>query len=52
MVSNIVALGVIQGVTNIVSTASLREAILERVPRGTEELNKKAFEEGFKLANN
>lgn len=52
MVSNIVALGVIHGITNVVSVDSLREAILERVPRGTEELNKRAFEEGLSLVNN
>lgn len=52
MVSNIVALGVIRGITNVVSIDSLREAILERVPRGTEELNERAFEEGLNLVNN
>lgn len=51
MVSNIIALGVIYGVTDVVSIESLREAILERVPRGTEELNKRAFEEGLCLVN-
>lgn len=52
MVSNIVALGVIYGITKVVSLDSLREAILERVPRGTEELNKKAFEVGLQLVVN
>ncbi|KPU28129.1 2-oxoglutarate ferredoxin oxidoreductase subunit gamma [Caloranaerobacter sp. TR13] len=52
MVSNIVALGVINGITNAVSVDSLKKAILARVPRGTEELNKRAFEEGLSLVNN
>jgi 2-oxoglutarate ferredoxin oxidoreductase subunit gamma len=28
---------------------SIRKAILDRVPKGTEELNSKAFELGYKL---
>ncbi|EOD01097.1 2-oxoacid:acceptor oxidoreductase family protein [Caldisalinibacter kiritimatiensis] len=50
IVSNIVALGVLCETTNIVSKESLLKAILNRVPRGTEELNKKAFEAGVDLA--
>ena len=49
MVANIVALGTIYEITKIVSKESLEKAVLYRVPRGTEELNKKALEEGFKL---
>ncbi|NMB08001.1 MAG: 2-oxoacid:ferredoxin oxidoreductase subunit gamma [Tissierellia bacterium] len=49
MVANIVALGTIYEITKIVSKESLEKAVLDRVPRGTEELNKKALEEGFKL---
>lgn len=49
MVSNIVALGVIQGITDLVTKQSLEEAVFNRVPRGTEELNKKALEEGLML---
>jgi 2-oxoglutarate ferredoxin oxidoreductase subunit gamma len=48
-VANIVSLGIIAEVTKIVSKESLEEAVLKRVPAGTEELNKKALEEGFKL---
>ena len=49
MVANIVALGAVYELTKIVSKESLEKAVLNRVPRGTEELNKKALEEGFRL---
>lgn len=49
MVANIVALGVIYKVMKLISKESLEEAVLGRVPKGTEELNKKALAEGFKL---
>jgi len=49
MVANIVALGAIQGLTDIVSKEYLEEAVLSRVPRGTEELNKRALQEGYNL---
>ena len=50
MVANIVALGAINGLLKLVSKESLAEAVLDRVPKGTEELNKKALEEGYILA--
>lgn len=49
MVANIVALGAIVGSTGIVSKEALKKAVLSRVPKGTEELNKKALEEGYSL---
>lgn len=49
MVANIVALGAIQELSNIVTKEHLEEAVLSRVPRGTEELNKKALQEGYNL---
>ena len=52
MVANIVALGSIYELTKIVKRESLEKAVLNRVPRGTEELNKMALEEGFKLILN
>lgn len=48
-VANIVALGAINSISNIVSKESLRNAVLARVPRGTEALNESALEEGMKL---
>jgi 2-oxoglutarate ferredoxin oxidoreductase subunit gamma len=49
MVANIIALGAIYKITGIVSEESLEKAVLSRVPKGTEELNKKALIEGFNL---
>ena len=49
MVANIIALGVIYQVTKVVSKESLVKAVLARVPKGTEELNRVALNEGFSL---
>lgn len=50
VVTNIVALGVFTKISGVVSESAMRKAVLARVPRGTEELNMKAFEEGLKAA--
>jgi 2-oxoglutarate ferredoxin oxidoreductase subunit gamma len=50
LVSNIVALGVINGLTKVVSNNALKEAVLSRTPAGTEELNIKALELGLSMA--
>jgi len=47
LVANIVALGVIAGIAKVISEKSLRAAIEARVPKGTEEMNLKAFEIGL-----
>lgn len=49
MVANIVALGAMNGKCKLVDDALLVDAVLARVPRGTEELNKKALQEGYNL---
>ncbi len=41
MVANIIALGSIYELTKIVNKESLEKAVLNRVPQGTEKLNKK-----------
>ncbi len=46
IVSNIVMLGYIVGGTGLVSEGSMKEAIKELVPEGTEEKNIQAFEMG------
>ena len=51
MVANIVALGAINGLLNLVSKESLQGAVLDRVPRGTEDLNKQALESGYGLVS-
>ena len=47
IVANIVALGAIVGLTGVVSREAITQAVLARVPKGTEEMNKKALEAGF-----
>ena len=50
-VANIVAIGAIAGITGQVTYEAVEKAVLSRVPKGTEELNKKALKAGFDLAN-
>ena len=47
--TNILALGVITGITKVVSQEAARKAVLSYVPQGTKKLNKKALEIGFKI---
>lgn len=49
IVANIVALGMIVEATGVVSKESILEAVLNRVPKGTEKLNKLALESGYAL---
>jgi 2-oxoglutarate ferredoxin oxidoreductase subunit gamma len=49
IVANIIALGALTKASGVVSEESLEKAVLKRVPKGTEELNKKALQTGFKL---
>jgi len=48
VVTNIVALGILTRISGIVTEDSMRKAILARVPKGTEEVNMRAFDEGWK----
>jgi len=48
VVTNIVALGILTRIADVISEESVKKAILARVPKGTEELNMKAFDEGFR----
>ncbi len=50
IVGNIVALGAVVGLTGVVSRKAIEEAVLSRVPRGTEELNLKALQAGLEEA--
>ena len=47
--ANIIALGAIVQLTGIVSEESIIKAVLNRVPKGTEEINKKAIKLGMDL---
>ena len=50
-VANIVALGAIAAITGQVSIESVEKAVLSRVPKGTEDMNKKALMAGYELAS-
>lgn len=45
-----VALGLVSGLTGIVSRSALEKAVTDRVPAGTEEMNLKALAAGFEWA--
>jgi 2-oxoglutarate ferredoxin oxidoreductase subunit gamma len=45
--ANTVALGVLVGLTGIVSRADIEKAVTARAPHGTQEMNRKALEAGF-----
>ena len=47
--ANIVALGAVVGLTNCVSKEAITQAVLNRVPKGTEEKNKATLEACFAL---
>lgn len=49
-VANIVSIGALVGLTGVISRDSLEKAVLARVPKGTEEINKKALALGYCLA--
>ena len=46
-VANVVMLGFVTAATDIVSVEAMKESILNSVPKGTVELNTKAFERGY-----
>jgi len=49
--ANTVALGVLVGLTNLVSHAAIEKAVTARAPKGTEEMNRKALQAGFAAAD-
>jgi 2-oxoglutarate ferredoxin oxidoreductase subunit gamma len=48
--ANVVALGALASLVDWVSSESLKKVILERAPKGTEEMNEKAFAAGYQAA--
>ena len=50
LTANIVALGIVTQLSGIVSRKAVESAIFSRVPKGTEEINSKAFLAGIKKA--
>lgn len=51
LTANVVGLGVLVGLTGVVSRESLEEAIRERAPKGTAGMNLKALAAGYKAAD-
>jgi 2-oxoglutarate ferredoxin oxidoreductase subunit gamma len=49
--ANVVALGVLVGLTNVVSRQAITQAVSARAPKGTEEMNKSALSAGFAAAD-
>ena len=50
IVANIVMLGAFTAISNTVSPEAMKKSILATVPKGTEELNMKAFQKGYDAA--
>jgi 2-oxoglutarate ferredoxin oxidoreductase subunit gamma len=50
IVANIVMLGALTALTEVASKEGMRQAVLDSVPKGTEELNMKAFQMGYEYA--
>jgi 2-oxoglutarate ferredoxin oxidoreductase subunit gamma len=46
-VANIVMLGFLTAINEIVSVEAMKKSVLDSVPKGTEELNRQAFERGY-----
>ena len=47
LVANVVMLGALTPITNVVSVKSMRNSILSTIPGGTEKLNLEAFKRGY-----
>ncbi len=47
--TNVLALGAVVGITGIVTLESIHQAVLEEVPKGTQELNSRALARGLAI---
>ena len=45
--ANVIMLGALTAITNIVNVDAMKNAILSNIPKGTEKLNLEAFEKGY-----
>ena len=50
LVTNVISLGIIVQLTNIVTKNAIRKALQNRIPERIRDLNKKALEHGFQIA--
>lgn len=48
LVANIIVIGFLAAISDIISSEALKKAVLDSVPAGTVDLNTKAFESGYK----
>lgn len=51
IVANVVALGVLVGLTQVVSRQAIEKAVTDRAPKGTEEMNRAALAAGLAAAD-
>jgi 2-oxoglutarate ferredoxin oxidoreductase subunit gamma len=51
VVANVIMLGALTEITKIIPREHVEKALLDRVPKGTEELNLSALRRGYELAN-
>jgi len=51
IVANIIMLGAVSAITGAVSREAIKKAVLDSVPKGTEELNTRALEMGFQAGD-
>jgi 2-oxoglutarate ferredoxin oxidoreductase subunit gamma len=51
VVANVVALGIVVALSGVVSRRAVTQAVMAGVPKGTEGLNRKALETGFRLGD-
>lgn len=49
IIGNMVMIGYVTAITKVVSKKAAKDSIKSNVPKGTEDLNIKAFEEGYKM---
>jgi len=52
LVTNVISLGMIVQITNIVSKNAIKKALLNRIPERIKELDIKALDHGFRIAGN
>lgn len=51
LVANIVSLGICVAASKVVSQEAIEKAVLSRVPKGTEELNRRALQTGLQMGS-
>jgi 2-oxoglutarate ferredoxin oxidoreductase subunit gamma len=49
--ANVVALGLLVGLTGVVTKKAIEKAVIGRAPKGTEEMNRVALKAGFEEAD-